>query len=188
MHNFLEILRRQFPISNKDWEAFYNCLEVRTFSKKDIILQSGKVENYLYFIENGIIRIFAERNEKEITTAFGFRKSFFSSYTSFLTREPSCYNVQAITDVSIWGITYNKLQRIYTETQCGQLFGRLAAEELFIKKSQRELSLLELSAEERYLQLLKDHTELIQYIPLQYLASYIGITPQALSRIRKRIS
>ncbi|HPH99323.1 MAG TPA: Crp/Fnr family transcriptional regulator [Chitinophagaceae bacterium] len=173
MNKLLEFLKKQFPISEKDWQTFSNCLEAKTFCKKKIILQAGKIENYLYFIDTGILRVYSIKKDKEITIGFGFQDSFFSSYTSFLTRQPSHYNVQAITDVSLWCITYENLQKIYTETQYGQFFGRLAAEQLFIKKSQRELSLLRLSAEERYVQLLKHHTELVQHIPLQYLASYI---------------
>lgn len=80
------------------------------------------------------------------------------------------------------------MQEIYKETQIGNTIGRQASEELFLKKSQRELSLLNETAEQRYLKLFSEQPELIKEIPLKYIASYIGITPQALSRIRKRIS
>ena len=80
------------------------------------------------------------------------------------------------------------LEIIYDKTEIGNTIGRLASEDLFMKKSKRELSLLIQSAEERYLNLFTEQPELLQFIPLKYIASYIGVTPQALSRIRKRIS
>ena len=88
----------------------------------------------------------------------------------------------------MWSVSFNDLQLIYAETNIGNTIGRLASEDLFVKKSKREVSLLNLSAEERYLNLFKEQPHLLIHIPLKYIASYIGITPQALSRIRKRIS
>jgi hypothetical protein len=85
-------------------------------------------------------------------------------------------------------ISYSDLQDVYKNSSVGNLIGRRASEVLFVLKTQREISLLKLNAEERYLQLLKEQPHLIQNIPQKYLASYIGITPQALSRIRKRIN
>jgi hypothetical protein len=85
-------------------------------------------------------------------------------------------------------VSYNDLQEIYRETEVGNLIGRQAGEDLFLKKSKRELSLLDDTAEQRYLNLFTEQPHLIKQIPLKYIASYIGITPQALSRIRGRIS
>jgi hypothetical protein len=85
-------------------------------------------------------------------------------------------------------LTYNDLQTIYAETDIGNTIGRLASEDLFKKKSKRILSLLTQSAENRYWNLFTEQPHLLKLIPLKYIASYIGITPQALSRIRKRIS
>ena len=77
---------------------------------------------------------------------------------------------------------------IYSKTAVGNVIGRKAAESLFLEKAKRELALLNDSAEQRYLNLFTEQPELILQIPLKYIASYIGITPQALSRIRRRIS
>jgi len=84
-------------------------------------------------------------------------------------------------------ISYEDLQLVYRSTQIGNLVGRLIAERLFLIKSSREQNLLNLSAEERYLRLFKERPELLKVIPLKYISSYIGVTAQALSRIRKRL-
>jgi hypothetical protein len=79
------------------------------------------------------------------------------------------------------------LQEVYKKTTIGNLIGRLTAERLFLIKSKREQNLLNLSAEERYIRLFKERPELLKIIPLKYISSYIGVTAQALSRIRKRV-
>ncbi|RYE26178.1 MAG: Crp/Fnr family transcriptional regulator [Sphingobacteriales bacterium] len=172
----------------EDWDVFAEKMEQIDIAKNGLLLKAGQVENYLYFIEYGLLRFYFEKEEKEITFDFAFEGNFTSAYTSFLTRQPNTYNIQALVKTSIWRISYNHLQEIYNTTPNGQMVGRIAAEQLFIRKNKREASLLTETAEERYLNLLKEQPQLIQEIPLKYLSSYIGITPQALSRIRKRIS
>lgn len=146
------------------------------------------MENYVNFIDTGIIRYFVLEGEKDITFEIAFQESFATAYDSFLTRTPARYDAEALTDVALWSIHYDDLQAIYGDTVTGDRFGRLAAEELYIRKNKRQLSLLKDEAEQRYLNLVQDHPHLIQHVPLKYLASYIGITPQALSRIRRRIA
>ena len=161
---------------------------MRQFPKKKILLRAGDVENYLSYIEKGLVRCYIPKVENELTFGFGFKGSFISAYDSFLTQTPSSYVVETITDSVLWRLTYHDLQMVYSESRIGNLIGRKASEELFLIKSRRELSLLNSSAEERYLNLFDERPELIREIPLKYIASYIGVTPQALSRIRKRIS
>ena len=188
MSKIKEFFNRISPLKDEYWNIFYSKLEQRKFPKKSIILKQGEVENYLSFIESGIVRLYFEKIENDITFDFSFEGTFFSSYKSFITRKPSEYNIQTLTDVELYSISYENLQKVYVETPKGNMFGRMAAEGLYLKKFDRELSLLTKTAEQRYLNLFKEQPKLIKEIPLQYIASYIGITPQALSRIRKRIS
>jgi len=183
-----QFFARISPLKDEYWHLFSSKLEKREFSKKQIILQQGQTENYLSFIEKGIVRHYFPKIENDITFDFTFEGAFFSAYKSFITQSPAEYNIQALTDISIVSISYQNLQKIYQTTPKGNMFGRFAAEGLYTKKFNRELSLLTLSPEERYLALFNEHPKLLKQIPLKYIASYIGITPQALSRIRKRIS
>jgi CRP-like cAMP-binding protein len=148
----------------------------------------GEKENYLSFIEKGIVRKCIPQEFDDLTFEFGFANNFVTAYEYFLTQEPSTYQIETITDTVLWSMSFNDLQTIYTETNIGNTIGRLASEDLFIKKAKRELSLLTQSAENRYLNLFTEQPHILQLIPLKYIASYIGITPQALSRVRKRIS
>ncbi|WP_338359548.1 Crp/Fnr family transcriptional regulator [Yeosuana marina] len=176
-------------ISNSDWDFFTSKLERRIIPKKAVFLKLNDVENHISFIESGVVRLYIpkENPEKEITFGFSFKNQFISAYDSFLTQKPSAYQLQALTETTILSITYNDLQEVYKKTQIGNLIGRLTAERLFLIKSKREQNLLNLTAEERYLKLFKERPELLKVIPLKYISSYIGVTAQALSRIRKRL-
>ncbi|WP_313859941.1 Crp/Fnr family transcriptional regulator [Allomuricauda sp. NBRC 101325] len=156
--------------------------------KKSKLIHLGQVENHLSFIETGIIRLYVPKKDDELTFGFVFNGAFVSAYDSFITQTPSEYVVETITDTILWRISHKDLQEVYSSTKIGNLIGRKASEELYLKKSKRELTLLSHTAEERYLKLFEERPELIRKIPLKYIASYIGITPQALSRIRKRIT
>ena len=176
-------------ISEEDWDFFRSKLQRRTLPKKTIFLKINQIENHISFIESGVVRLFIpkENPEKEITFGFSFKDQFVSAYDSFLTQKPSLYQLQTLTETSVLSITYKDLQAVYKTTQIGDLIGRLTAERLFLIKSKREQNLLNLSAEERYLKLFKERPELLKIIPLKYISSYIGVTAQALSRIRKRL-
>lgn len=188
----MEEIRRYFEktraLTDKDWSFFSSKLIRREFSKKHLLLETGQTENYLSFIESGMVRFYIPKDENDLTFSFAFDQSFLSGYDSFLTRKPSTYNIETLTRTTLWRLKYEDLQRIYDETEIGNTIGRQASEDLFLKKTRRELSLLNETAEQRYLNLFTEQPRLIKQIPLKYIASYIGITPQALSRIRKRIS
>lgn len=182
-----ETLETLYPISDSDWAVMEKLFHKKEYARNELILKAGEVENYLYYIEQGVLRSYVERKDSEVTLEFSFQKTIFSSYDSFLLQTPSLINVQAIVPALLWRINYDDLQKIYSQTISGNLIGRIAAEMLYLEKSTRELDLLTKPAEQRYLELFEHQCKLIQRIPLKYIASYIGITPQALSRIRKRI-
>ncbi len=188
MENIRHFFDRLQPQSDEDWQFFSSKLVKKEFPKKALLLEKGQIENHLSFIKKGIVRFYIPEEEQDLTFGFAFEGEFFSAYDSFLTRMPSTYNVQTLSETHLWQLSYEDLQEVYQKTGTGNLLGRKASEGLFLKKQKRELALLQLSAEERYVNLFRERPEVIRQIPLKYIASYIGITPQALSRIRKRIS
>lgn len=174
-------------ISDKEWEFFVSKLSREEFPKKHLLLKTGQTEDYLSFVETGIIRYYIPKLENDLTFTFVFDNNFVSGYDSFLTRKPSTFHIETLSKTILWRLKHSDLQAVYQETAIGNLIGRKASEDLYIKKSKRELSLLNETAEQRYRNLFTEQPQLIQHIPLKYIASYIGVTPQALSRIRKRI-
>jgi CRP-like cAMP-binding protein len=188
----MDFIRKHLELSakltDKDWKFFSSRLTRQEFPKKSLLIKTGQVENHLSFMEIGIVRFYIPKEEKnDFTFSFTFENNFTSAYESFLTRTVSAYAVETLTPTVLWRLTHADLQEIYAETKIGNTIGRLAAEGLYLETSKRELSLLNETAEQRYLNLFTEQPHLIRKIPLKYLASYIGITPQALSRIRKRI-
>ena len=189
MQQIKDYLDQIAEISQQDWLFFTSKLQRKVIPKKKVFLKLNDVEDSISFIESGVVRLYIpkENPEKEITFGFSFKNQFVSAYDSFLTQKPSAYQLQALTETTLLSISYSDLQDVYQTTQIGNLIGRLTAERLFLIKSTREQNLLNLSAEERYIKLFKERPELLKVIPLKYISSYIGVTAQALSRIRKRI-
>ena len=189
MHQIKLYLDKIASISSSDWNFFISKLHRRIITKKSVFIKVNQIENHISFIESGIVRLFIPKDnpEKEITFGFSFKNQFVSAYDSFLTQSPSNYQLQALTETAMLSISYKDLQSVYKSTQIGNLIGRLTAEDLFLIKSKREQNLLNLNAEQRYLKLFKERPELLKSVPLKYISSYIGVTAQALSRIRKRL-
>ena len=187
MERLRKILNEKVVISENEWQFIASKLQVKEYKKKEFLITSNVIENKIHFILEGVLRMFIELPEKDITVDIGFPNSFISSYSSFLTQTPSVSFIQNLTKSKVIYITREDLQEIYEQTKVGESIGRVFAEEFFRYKSKRELSFLTESPTDRYLNLVKEQQQLIQKIPQKYLASYIGITPQALSRIRGKI-
>ncbi len=191
MERIRHYLEQIAKVSDEDWKIFSSFLKKQTIPKKTIFHKLGEIENYISFLEYGVVRLFMpskdKDSEKDMTFGFCFKFEFVSAYDSFLSRQPSTYQLETLTESKLWSISYQDLQEVYEKTKMGNLIGRITAERLFLIKSKREQSLLFDDAKTRYLNLFKERPKLFQEIPLKYIASYIGITPQALSRIRKNI-
>lgn len=188
--NIRTYLEKSLTINDSDWDFFTSKLKLRKVKKRTKLLKLGEVEKYISFIDKGVVRFFIpkENKEKEITFGFCFNNEFVSAYDSFLTQSASLYELETLTNVEMWSMSYEDLQEVYKKTTIGNTIGRLSSERLFLIKSKREQSLLNETAEKRYLNLFDERPKLIKEIPLKYIASYIGVTAQALSRIRKRIT
>lgn len=170
------------------WSLFTEKIEYQEYDKGVTLLKQGEIENYVYILESGAIRFFVPQVENDTTFGFGFEGHFFSAYDSFIYRSPCVYEIETLTKVKLWRMSHHDLNNLFDNIREGNSIGRKMAEQFFVGKQKRELSLLTKTAEERYYSLFKYQPKLIKEIPLKYIASYIGITPQALSRIRSRIS
>ena len=181
-------LQSQIDLSDEEWNRFRELWKLVDIPKKTLLLQTGEVEKYLSFVEKGIVRHFLHKPDgKDVTIALGFDGWFTSAYDSYTQQSPSEYNIETLTKAKLWRIHYDDLQNFYQEWPKGNTIGRLAAERLLNIRTMREISLLRDTPDQLYANMLKNEPHLIKHVPLQYLASFIGITPQALSRVRARI-
>src|SRR4028119_1836672 len=158
--------------------------ETKTFGKGDIITQQGEVENYIYFIRKGAVLVGTFYKEKEAILDFWFEADYFSSYMSFLSRKPSQVYIETLAPTVVERIHYDQMQALYQHSPTANQLGRLMAESLYIRKTQRELDLLTKTAEERYKNLLEKGRIIMEEIPVNKIARYLGIHPESLSRIR----
>ena len=175
------------PISANDWSLFDKRLYYKKFEKGELISHSGETENFMYFLVDGVSRIFHFNDNMEYTLRFNFPISAFNSYASFISRTPSLINVEAITDVKVFRMSYNDMQSLYEESKTAERVGRRMIELLYLQREVKEIQMHSKTAEDYYSELVKSNEELTGQIPQKYIASYLGITPESLSRIKRKL-
>ena len=159
----------------------------KNFKKGNIITRYEQVENKMYFIKKGIVILEIMCDEEEKIIDFFNKNSFVCSYTSFILQKPSDVQVVALTDCELEYLQYHELNIAYGSSFEANKLGRLLTEQIYITKSNREKDFLTKSADVRYLELMNQNPELIQLIPVNKIAKYLGIHPESLSRIRRKI-
>lgn len=165
-----------------------SLITFRTVKKGEFLLRENQVCNEIVFIEKGILRsFFVNHKGDEITNCFAFENEFMASFASFITEEKAEENIQALADTELQVLDRKALQRLYESGFNWQETGRKMTELEFVNLQKRMVSFQKLSATQRYEELYQNHQKYLQLIPLQYLASYLGITPRHLSRIRKAV-
>jgi len=159
----------------------------KTIKKNEIITHFGQIERKAYFLISGIIESAIEKNGEIRIIDFVFPNNFICSYTSFLLQIPSEIQTKAITDCEIEYFFKEDLEEAYKTSIIANQFGRYVTEQFFISKLRRENDFLTKSAKEVYQKLITERPEIIQKIPLNKIAKYLGIHPESLSRIRAEI-
>lgn len=175
-------------LSSQTWLEVEKCLEVRSFAKDEWIIQAGQVENYVCYLHSGLVRFVIRQDGKERITSFFSEDEMFSAYESFLQRQPTMYYIQALEPTVLICLNKKNVVELYDRFPEMDRFGRLIAEYLFIFITDMNNSLATMTPEERYIRLTKKSKQLLQRVPQYMIASYLGVTPEALSRIRKRIA
>jgi CRP-like cAMP-binding protein len=174
--------------SGDSWHLFEPLLQPMECSNGSFLAHAGRVSSAIYFISSGIVRVFTVHQDKEVCLDFAFPGQFSTAYASFITQSPSIVSLQAITPVNGFAFYYKDLQELYSKSHEAERTGRLLAEYQYLRKYRRELAFLQLTARERYIQLLEEYPQVVQQVPVKYIASYLGIEPESLSRIRKGLT
>jgi len=184
----LPAISQYIPLSAKDAEVALSLFKRKTFAKGDYLLKEGEICRHLYFIESGLVRYFMNNDGSDITHFFAAENDFACNYESLLKNSPSRKNIQAIEETSVWTISQSDLSTFYKEIEHGERFGRLLMEKELLNTISRFLEHYTHSPEQRYQDFLSQFAPLQQRIPQYYIASYVGVQPPSLSRIRKRIA
>jgi CRP-like cAMP-binding protein len=174
-------------LTDSELKLIDTYFEVKDLKKKDFLLQDGKVCNFIGFIANGTIRHFHIKDGVEKTCDISFENSWVTDFQSF-THSTSCImNLQAMTDTTVFIIKKENLFKLYNECNKFETFGRLMAEQVAQRATEIAMSLSSDKPEERFQNLLKKQPDLFQRVPQKYIANFLGISPESLSRIQKRI-
>jgi CRP-like cAMP-binding protein len=168
--------------------AIEKAFDTWSIAKGDLWVKQGKICDHVGFVVSGKLRNFyIDESGNEVTCYFVSPENFISSFTSFLTNTPANENISALEDSVLRVISKKDLEELCEKVPKMQIFRRVIAENLFITMEKRIFMLQSQSAHERYENMLKDNPEIILSVPLQYTASFLGITPQHLSRLRKEL-
>lgn len=167
-------------------DDFIQLLTYKLLKKSAYFIREGETCKQVAFILSGSLRTYyiSEKGE-EITYCITFSNNFMTAYSSYLTAEPTQENIQAITTTELLIVQKDKLEALAQQNLNWIYFLKTIAEQQYIELEKRIFQLQKTDAAKRYADLMKNQPEYIQKIPLQYLASYLGITQRHLSRIRK---
>lgn len=186
METFRIFIENYTTLSDSDWKEISKCFEQRILDKDQILLAEGKVCRHLYFIESGLLRFYINKEGNDITKFFTEAPYCFTSQVSFTAEKPATENIQAIEKSVVWQTTLKQANELL-ELKSWNTFVRKLIQEV---QSYTEKILQDIqteTAEFRYEKMVQSNPALLQRLPLKYLASYFGIAPQSLSRIRKKI-
>lgn len=181
----IERLIQGYPkLSQELYQYLFDNLKQSEFPKNHRILNQGEICRNVYFLENGLIRQFINEGNREVNTWFSKGGEFMTSMASFLKNQAATESIQTIEKTKVYWLSYDKLQEIYLRYPEFNLVGRLLIEKYYLEQEQRILMLQNLSAKEKIDLLMTRNPWMFQRIPLNHLASYLGITKETLSRLR----
>lgn len=173
-------------LTDEEWADFAACLKKESHEKKTFLLRQGEVCDYIAFIGTGIYRFFYVREGEEKITAFFFPGDFVTNYRSFLTGKPSEHFIESLKPTLVYKVNKADLLALYDKHKNMERLGRLIAENLYLTVTRRLDSFLHDNPENRYQELIHRNSKLLQEVPQYMLASYLGVKPETLSRIRTR--
>lgn len=173
-------------MTETDWQAMEHRLTVQQLAKGEALVRQGEICRQVSFINSGLLRMYYLVDGREICTGFMCENNYISQYDSFLLQQPSPAFIDALEDTEVVNMSYTDMQALYRERPVFQIFGRKIAELLFIMLTSQNTRLLTLTPEERYQSVVDRQPFVIQRVPQYMIASFIGITPEHLSRLRRK--
>jgi CRP-like cAMP-binding protein len=183
-----EIFDTYYSVDLKYWVEFAKYIKPRNFNKNEIIKEYHKTEKFINILISGSVGHFVPSEEKDICINLYYENQIFSDYLSFLTQKPTVIKTECIEDTEVWSLSFDDLHKLYEKSSQSLLIGKAISDIMFTKKQSEQINLLTLTPTERYLKLIKERPMIFQRTPLKIIASYLGIAPESLSRIRKKTS
>jgi CRP-like cAMP-binding protein len=188
INSLLYSIQNLITLSPTEIGIVTSLFKEKTFKKGDFFLEEGQICKQAGFVAKGLLRYYINHNGEEKTYAFSQENDYVCNYESFLPQGPSSKIIQALEDCDVLVISHDDLQVFYANVREGERFGRIAIEVVFLQLLKDVNSFYTETPELRYERFIKNHADLQQRISQYHIASFVGVKPQSLSRIRKRIS
>lgn len=188
--SFLKIeafIRHFIQPNEEEWKAFADILQEKKLRKKDLLLEGGQTCNFIGFLNSGVMREYAFEKGKESTVDFVTENQFIVDFQSFIRGVPSSQYLEALTDVELVIFKKDAINALYDKYKIWERFGRLIIEQVFCSMEAKRKKIIATSIEEQYHNFASIYPDVVQQVPQYYIASYLGLTPEHLSRIRKKV-
>ncbi|WP_298486752.1 Crp/Fnr family transcriptional regulator [uncultured Maribacter sp.] len=187
MDRIINTINTYISLSEQEIEYLKDAITKKEYHKNEIIFSEGKIANEIYFVNKGCVRLFYNVDGKDKTAFFYSAEQYICAGESYTYNIPAAENYQAISQTEIFILTKSKIEKLLKQVPKMEVIARIATENELITCQKLIACFITKSPEERYLDLLNTQRELFQQVPQQYIASYLGVSPETLSRIKKRV-
>jgi CRP-like cAMP-binding protein len=182
---FFQFLHKFIDLSEEEFDQYIKpYIEVRQFKRKEIITKPGDVENYMNFVLHGLVRKYYRKGKEEMNVQIGTEGHIIHSQESFHSRIPSEYTVEAIENTALVSVSFDNLEKIYSQNQKMERLGRLVITFTMVIKDKGQVNMIKMNPRERFLDFVHKNPELLQRVPQKFLASYLNIQPETFSRFK----
>lgn len=188
MNAIRALLDQIIEINDVEWAYISRLLRERKIKAKTELVSAGKISSEMFVVQSGLLRVYHLLDGKEVTTYFACDNQFISTYASFVTRTPSFEVLEAVEDSVVYSITHDALNELYRFDAKFEKLGKYIAEQNYLCIHERTLLMQTKSAKEKYLHFIEStDAKIRKNVPQHFIASFLGITPETLSRIRKEL-
>ncbi len=188
MEELYQALKQIAPVPQEEWDLFAQDIQFKKLKSQEYLLREGDSVNCFYYLVKGLVRIYyVDQEGNEFVKVFQKEGEVVGPYVQMIQGLPSSSFIECLEDVELYQIPYKNLLEAYNRNPLWLKIGLKLLEKYFIQKEERVLELLKLDAGQRYQKFLNDYPSLVNRIPKYHLASYLGIKPESLSRLLRKV-
>lgn len=182
-------IENKVALTDEEFANIIPSFKQKQLKKKERLLSNGAVCDFVVFVNNGSLRSYTiDEKGSEHILQFAFENYWISDLFSYLAEVPSALNIEAMENTELLYISKTAMEALYHKEPKLERFMRLQIQNAYVALQKRLNATMSASAEDRYLELMQVHPDILIRVPLIYIASYLGVTPESLSRIRRQLT